>query len=1153
MLASVASCPRCGENNPQHARFCLACGGPLTTPHGTTEERKVVSVLFVDLVGFTARSHAADPEDVWAVLRPYYALLRGEIERYGGTVEKFIGDAVVGVFGAPVAHEDDAERAVRAALRITHAITEFNDAHPGIELAVRAGINTGEAVVSVGIHPETGEGMVTGDVVNTASRLQEVAPVGGVVVGEVTYRSTKRAINYEALPPVALKGKPDPVPYWRVVAVRSRMGIDASIGAATPLVGRHVELNLLDGTFARALRESSVQLVTITGEPGVGKTRLLAEFAALLDQRDEIILWRQGRSLPYGDGITFWALGEIIKAHCGILESDPPADAYDKLIAAVAAAVDDTSEREWFTSRMAPLVGVSTFEATEPVDRAESFTAWRRFLEAVASKRPVVVVFEDLHWADKAMLEFIDHLVEWSSRVPLFVVCTARPELYENHPTWGQGKRSATTLTLAPLSDDDTARLLRGLLSEPELPVEVHALLLERAGGNPLYAEEFVRMLFDRGIVHLRDRVVTLDDALDIPVPESVHALIASRLDALSVELKSLLADAAVAGTVFWDGALSAIGDRDRDQVEARLREMAKKELVRRAKQSSISDNVQYSFAHGLIRDVSYSQIPRSARGRKHRAIAKWIESVAGERVTDHAELLAYHYEQALALARAAGDVASDELVDATRRFSTLAGDRTQDLDVVRAQAYYERALQLLPTAASDRGDVLLKVAIAATSRGRFDAAQQRYEEALAAFIERDRTSSAAYAMVQLSNLIWERGDPDNAKTILAEAITLLEQQGPGAELASAYADQAWQALIAGRSQDGLGAADKALALAEELGSEEAIIRALSARGMARCDLGDARGLDDLRAALNRGLESGLARPTAVVYSNMAEAVSWSKGPAASLKLLSEASDFCRLRGMVDAGQWVHVTSLEVLFALGRWDEVLDSAAEILEWTNARGGSYGDLWALAAEALVLLHRGDSRGAAALAADLLPKGRVLSDPQAVGPALVTAALIEMDSGDVSRSLSLVEELESMSRAWPVWWRAQFLPDAVRLVADAGRLDLAERLVAGFVPSFAREHHALTTAKAAIAEAQGKLDDAAELYADAAAAWGDFGFVLERGLALVGRGRCLVKMGRSEADVLLKQARETFLDLGAGGLVAEADAWLERSFAPSRIDP
>jgi tetratricopeptide (TPR) repeat protein len=647
--------------------------------------------------------------------------------------------------------------------------------------------------------------------------------------------------------------------------------------------------------------------------------------------------------------------------------------------------------------------------------------------------------------------------------------------------------------------------------------------------------------------VRRRDHVVTVDDAADIPVPDSVHALIASRLDALIAELKGLLADASVVGHVFWDGAVSAIGDRDRDQVEAELREITRKELVRPAKQSSIFRNVEYSFAHGLIRDVSYRQIPRAARGHKHRATAKWIEAVAAERVTDHAELLAYHYEQAVTLAVATGEVASDELIGATRRFLILAGDRTQDLDVARAQGYYERALHLLPAVAPERADVLLKVGIAATSRGRFDEAQQRFEEALAAFIDRDQTSSAAYTMVQLSNLIWERGDPDNARAILAEAITLLEQEAPGPELASAYADRAWQALIVGRSREGLEAAAKALLLAEDIGSEEAVIRALSARGMARCDLGDARGLDDLRAALNRGLASGLARATAVVYSNMAEAVAWSAGPAAALQLLSEASDFCRLRGMVDAGQWVKVTSLEVLFALGRWDELLDSAGTILDWTNARGGSYGDLWALAAEAMVLLHRGDSDRAAALTEDLLPKGRELSDPQAVGPALVTAALIEVHSGDLAVALRLIEELESMSRAWPAWWRAQFLPDAVRVAASAGGVDLAERLVTGFAPSFAREHHALTTARAAISEAKGEQHDAAKLYAEAAAAWGNFGFVLERGLALVGHGRCLVLLGRPDADEALKGAREIFLELGAVGLIAEADSWLERSSA------
>jgi class 3 adenylate cyclase/tetratricopeptide (TPR) repeat protein len=1143
MLVAVANCPKCGEDNPERARFCLACGTDLAAARRSAEERRLVSILFVDLVGFTARAHAADPEDVWAVLRPYYALLRDEIERYGGTVEKFIGDAVMAVFGAPVAHEDDPERAVRAALRITQAIEEFNDSHPGIELAVRAAVATGEAVVALGVHPDTGEGMVTGDVVNTASRLQEVAPVGGVVVGEVTYRSTRRAIVYEVRRPVILKGKPEPVPHWRALEARSRLGIDVSIGATTPFVGRNPELNLLDGTFARALRESSVQLVTVTGEPGVGKTRLLSEFAALVDAREDIVLWRQGRSLPYGDGITFWALGEIIKAHCGILESDTPDEALDKVARAVASVIDDPSEREWFTARIGPLVGVGSFGTVEPSSRAESFTAWRRFLQAIATQRPLVVVFEDLHWADGALLEFIDHVVEEAAGVPLFVVCAARSEFYDAHPSWGTGRPNATKVALSPLGDDDTARLLSALLSDAELPSDIHDALLERAGGNPLYAQEFVRMLFDQGILRRRDGGMTVVDASSIPVPESVQALIAARLDTLSREEKSLIADAAVAGKVFWDGVLFAVAERDPDTVSAGLANVANKELVRVMPQSSVSKNIEYSFGHALIRDVAYNQIPRAARGQKHYAVAKWIESVAGDRVADRAELLVHHYEKALAFARASSDVSpSEELIEATRRFTLLAGDRVQNLDVARALSYYERSLELLEPDDQRRPDVLLQIAITAASLGDFDDALRRYEEALAAFIETDRTARAAYAMLQLARLVWERGDTEHANTIAENAVHLLEQEPPGPELASAYADKAWQAVIDGRSKEGLDAAVRALALAEQLGHDEEFIRALSARGMARCDLGDERGIDDLRTALAKGLETGVAHTTAVVYSNLAEAIGWSEGPAAALRLFDEAEEFCTLRGMVDAAQWARVSSLEVLFELGRWDELLRAADGVLEWTDARGGSYGDAWALAAKATVLVYRGDSGTARVVAQELLPKGRALRDPQAVGPALVTAALIEESSGDQTSAVTLIEELEETARRWPVWWRAQFVPEAVRIAASARRVDLAERLVSGLTPTFPREHHAHVTTTAAIAEARGQLDRAAELYAAAADAWADFGFVLERGLALLGRGRCLARTGRADSGAV-KAAREVFVELGAPPLLAEAESWLE----------
>ena len=532
-LDSICVCPACERELPGEFSFCPFCGAPTADIASTParEERKIVSVLFCDLVGFTAASDQQDPEDVRARVRPYHARLRQEIERYGGKVEKFVGDAVMAAFGAPAAHEDDAERAVRAGLRILEAIAELNEADPVLDLTVRVGINTGEAVVVLGARPEQGEGIVTGDVVNTAARIQSAAPVNAVAVSEQTYRVTSLIFEYEPLAAVAVKGKAEPLLLWRAKAARSR---DVSHRFKTPFVGRELEKRLLIGIFERAAQQRSVQLVTVVGEPGVGKSRLVAELATFLDLKPEITRWRQGRCLPYGEGITFWALGEIIKAEAGILESDSAQVASAKLEATVP---EEEREREWLLQRLAPLVGV---EAGSAAERQELFTAWRRFLEALAVSRPSVLVFEDLHWADEALLEFLEHLAEWSQSVPLFVLCTARPELYERRPGWGAGQRNAQTINLSPLSDQETAELVSQLIKTTVHSREFEQDVLERAGGNPLYAEEFVRLLADRGIAPGK-----------VFLPESVQALIAARLDTLAPDRKSLLQDAAVVGKSF--------------------------------------------------------------------------------------------------------------------------------------------------------------------------------------------------------------------------------------------------------------------------------------------------------------------------------------------------------------------------------------------------------------------------------------------------------------------------------------------------------------------------------------------------------------------------------------------------------------------------
>ncbi|HEV2928485.1 MAG TPA: adenylate/guanylate cyclase domain-containing protein, partial [Propionibacteriaceae bacterium] len=472
-------CSSCGQDNPGGFRFCGSCGSPLADvprqPAG--EERKVVTVLFCDLVGFTSRSDRADPEDVGAMLRPFHTRLRSEIERVGGTLDKLIGDAVMAVFGVPAVHEDDPERAVRCALRMLDAIAELNQAHPALRLAVRIGVNTGEALVTLD-HGADSEGVV-GDVVNTAARLQGVAPVNGVVVGEATWRATRALFAYEQLVPVQVKGKAEAVPIWRVLGARSRPGVDVAERLATELIGRGEELATLQRCYRQAFIEHAVQLVTILGEPGVGKSRLVREFAGFVDAQPELVAWRRGHCLSYGEAVGFWALGEVVKAQAGILESDDPREGAAKLDAAVRAVAGDASEREWLKARLAPLVGLAT-AAEAPSGRDESFMAWRRFLQLVATQGPLVLVIEDLHWADPALLDFLEQLLDQARGADLLVVVTARPELLDRRPGWGTGQPNATTVALAPLADEQTAMLIATLLGQSMLPAEVQSLLLER-------------------------------------------------------------------------------------------------------------------------------------------------------------------------------------------------------------------------------------------------------------------------------------------------------------------------------------------------------------------------------------------------------------------------------------------------------------------------------------------------------------------------------------------------------------------------------------------------------------------------------------------------------------------------------------------------
>jgi class 3 adenylate cyclase/tetratricopeptide (TPR) repeat protein len=1059
------TCPRCGEENPERARFCMVCAEPLAEAEAAArEERKVVSVLFVDLVGFTAASEAADPEDVRARLQAYHGRAKAEVERFGGTIEKFVGDAVMAVFGAPVAHEDDAERAVRSGLAILGAVAE-------LDLEARAAVNTGEAVVALDARPELGEGIVTGDVVNTAARLQSAAPPGGLVAGEQTYWSTRHAIEYEQLDPVEAKGKAAAVSLWRALGARSRLGIDLEPSRPTPFVGRDDELEVLRQVYGRTLRESACHLVTLVGEPGIGKSRLVAELRAFVDAQEELIFWRQGRCLPYGDGIALWALGEIVKAHAGILESDDPATARHKLAETVEPLASG-EERAWIIAELARLVG-----AGDPGgEREESFAAWRAFLEAIAAQRPLVLVVEDLHWADAALLEFLEHLADWSTSAPLLVLCTARPELHELHPAWSGGKRNATTISLSPLSGDDTARLITALLDRSVLPAEMQQTLLERAGGNPLYAEQFVRMLQER-------------PADEVAVPETIQALIAARLDTLGPERKALIQNAAVIGKVFWASAVAAVGENDDRTVRNGLHELVRRELVRPARLSSVEGQSELAFGHGLVCDVAYAQIPRADRVRKHEAAARWIEEVAGDRIADQAEVLAHHYREALRLARSAG-LETAALEDGARRFLWLAAERAYALEARRSDPLFAEALELTPPGHPDRGRLL--TASVELSGAERKARAEILDEAIEELRSAGDEVGLGKAMAIHSRELWRRGDNNDGR-VLADAIALLERHEPGPELAYAYSLAAAREAFLGRPREALELSEKGLELAKRLGRDDLVLRIRQWRGLARCDLGDLAGLDDLRESLELALESGHSNEAAHGYSNYGSAVWLAVSPEAALRVYREGAEFLARRGRAYEATWQHAELTKILFDLGRWDELLAAAREVEERTDDQPL----LVALTTRAHVLLYRGERAQAAELVCEVLPRARGIGDSQIAVPALSVAVLVEENG---STAAALVEELLTFKTI-----DNPLYPDVARACVRHARADLAERIIRSDERASTRARHVGATVKAILAEARGERDEATRLYTEAAERWQEYPFVLERGLCLLGAGR------------------------------------------------
>jgi class 3 adenylate cyclase/tetratricopeptide (TPR) repeat protein len=813
-------CRECGQENPEIARFCLACGASLGEPEPAAEERKLITVLFTDIVGSTARAEQMDPEDVRARLEPYYVRLRAELERFGGTVEKFIGDAVVALFGAPVAHEDDPERAVRAAFAVCAAIKELNEQDEWLDLKVRVGVNTGEALVVLGAKTSEGEGMAAGDVMNTAARLQSAAPVNGIVVGELTYKATHDAIEYREAEPISAKGKSAPVPVWEAIAVGEPTA--GSLPVEGPLIGRDSELDALLELRKRVTADRRPRHATLLGAPGIGKSRLVAEVAMHASDAGAVHL---GRCLPYGEGITYWPVTEILKSASGIRQDDAVPAMAEKLGSLLdGLETDDPDELRTMAAAISNLVGVpttprGTYSATA-ISQAELHWGIRRVLQLLARKRPLTLVIEDLHWAEPTLLELIRYLASDDGDAPIFILDSARPELAETAAAFLVEGERRRTISLEPLPEKAGEQLLAVLLGSEALARHPEAArLLQNAGGNPLFVEETVRMLTDGGLVD-EAGWRTGDDGDALPVPTNLQSLLASRLDQLGLSEKQVAQHASVVGAVFWPGAVAHLQQRPGNgELSSHLSTLQRRDLVREQEPSSVAGEAEYRFKHILIRDVAYGQLPKGRRAELHVRFSDWV-GVLPAADEEFVEIVAWHLEQACRLSReVARSPIEPPLIEATDALAGAARRAEQREGLREARRYYTRALEVLGDEHLDRQlELRLRRADIMIMLGELPGATEELvhlvEEA-PRFVRRDVECEA---LMLLGDIDQRQGRAADAGRRLSEASELAE--GVGDERLRVKVGFVYSALRAdfhGEYDEAIADLRQALAIAEEI------------------------------------------------------------------------------------------------------------------------------------------------------------------------------------------------------------------------------------------------------------------------------------------------------------------------------------------------
>ncbi len=952
------SCPACGAAIAGTERFCGECGtslaeaaaeaaAPPAPAEAPVAERKLVSVLFADLVGFTALSESRDAEDTRELLSRYFDACRRLIELYGGTVEKFIGDAVMAVWGTPTTTEDDAERAVRAALDLVAAVTALGDTVGIRDLRARVGVLTGEAAVTIGAE---GQGMVAGDLVNTASRIQSVAEPGTVLVGEATRRATEQTVVYEDAGSHELKGKDGPTALWRARRIVSgSRGALKSEGLEAPFVGRDRELRQIKELFHASAEERKAHLVSVTGIAGIGKSRLAWEFYKYFDGLPQLTYWHRGRCLAYGEGVTYWALADMVRMRCRIAEDEQSASALQKLRAAVEEHVADPDERRFVEPRLAQLLGLADGEAD---DRQDLFAAWRLFFERLADVYPTVLAFEDMQWADESLLDFVEYLLDWSRNSPLYVITLARPELTEKRPGWGAGHRHFTSFYLDPLPPEAMVDLLDGLA--PGLPPEVRAQILDRSEGVPLYAVETVRMLIDRGLLVLDGAAYHPAGEIEsLEVPQTLHALIAARLDGLPSAERRLLHDGAVIGKTFTRAGLAALSGLAETELEPLLSSLVRKEVLGVQADPRSPEHGQYGFLQDLVRHVAYETLSKRERYSRHLAAAAYLEATHPEE-DEVVEVIASHYLAAHETAPEAAEAA--EVKGKARAMLVRAGDRAASLGASgEAQRYLEQAAALIEEPL-ERAELLQQAGWLAVHAARPDRATELLTESLSLFEAAGRTHSAARVSGRLAEVDWSAGRLEEALARLEQVFEVIAGDEPDEDLAIVASRLGHLYAFSGDLARATERTDFALDIAESLSLAEPLSRVFNAKSL----IAEARGHpEEAFAYLARGLvlavEHDLHEATASYYVNLSDRLFRRDRHVEALDHLERGLELARRRGMRTFEWSVLAEMTYPLFMLGRWDEALGLLDDLSDEQIQSGAMFLSL--LTANLPIHLHRG----------------------------------------------------------------------------------------------------------------------------------------------------------------------------------------------------